>query len=120
MSQATTEARYSALCAALATLTEERDHLRLAHPAHPCEIVLQADPEGPTVHLRAEAHTTRVRAHSGSDPGGTSDIDDHLSVDLTHGFRWDDVVFDDADDLAYHLYKHMLRRQRTVSGMEPT
>ena len=111
--------RFSALCEALKDLTEKRAGLRVSAKGSPFQIILQQAPEGPTVSLTVAPHTSRVIARSGSDSGGTSEVEDHLSVDLSHDFRWDSVVFEDAGDLAYHLYKHMLRRTESVSHLDP-
>lgn len=111
--------RYSALCDALKALTGTEAGLRVASEDSPFQIILQKGPEGPTVSLAMAPHTTKVVATSGPDPGGTTEVEDHLSVDLSSDFRWDSVVFEDADDLAYHLFKHMLRRTESVSHLDP-
>lgn len=111
--------RFTALRAALARLAEQTPGLRTDGPGNSAELILQEHDEGPMVTLQVGEHTATVRAYSGSDPAGTSELEDHLSVDLTRAYRWDAVVFEGADSLAYHLYKHMLRRRKAVSTLEP-
>lgn len=110
--------RYTALCGALKALTANKAGLRVA-AEEPFQVILQKGPEGPTVSLSVAPHTTKVVAISGPDHGGTSEVEDHLSVDLSSDFRWDSVAFEDADDLAYHLFKHMLRRTESVAHLDP-
>ena len=119
MTGESTGSRHAGLCTALEKLASETAGLRFRGRDQGCELMLQTDPEGPLVILQASPQRTTVLAFSGSDPGGTSTVEDHLSISLAQDFRWDEVVFADADDLAYHLYKHMLRRHKSVSSVEP-
>ena len=111
--------RYEEVCRAVTTIASRDPSLRLGSTKPPCELILQSKNEGPMILLQVWPHRAVVHARSGSEPGGNSELEDHLSVDLTVGFHWDSVAFEDADDLVHHLYKHMLRRQKSVSAIEP-
>jgi hypothetical protein len=75
----------------------------------------------PEVILFVEEEQADLKAHSGEEQrhAGTALIHDILSVNLTTGFNWDDACCDTADELAYLLTKHMRRRLKAVTELEP-
>jgi hypothetical protein len=85
-----------------------------------CVIQLRHD-SGPEVLLTVETTAANLTATSGdaTSHAGTAVITDHLEVNLVTAYRWDDAECADATELAYILYKHMLRRHKAASELEP-
>src|SRR5687767_12141892 len=80
---------------------------------HSCVIQLRHD-SGPEVLLTVQTTRADLTATSGdaTSHAGTAVITDHLEVSLLTGYCWDDAECADATELAYILYKHMLRRHK--------
>lgn len=65
-----------------------------------------------TLEVRHERVSVTTRSAGLNPKAGHTTIVDHLGVDLTEGFFWDDVCCESADELADLLVKHLLRRTR--------
>lgn len=119
MPHSTAAERLEALRDAFARLADSAADVRFIAHASPWAVSLQAEPAGPRAVLVVGEQGATVNAYSGADPGGASRLEDRLNVDLARGYLWDDVEFDDADDLAHHLVKHMRRRLRELADVGP-
>lgn len=111
--------RLAALFAALERLTLNASWLNYKTHNGTCALTMHVPGRVGTVTLEIGAEFTRVTAVSTADHGGTSLLEDNLSVDLSQGYSWNDAIFSNANELAYYLHKHMLRRERSVSDLEP-
>jgi hypothetical protein len=111
--------RHRALRAAFVELASRTPELSVSTHHSPFDLVLRTTAGGPVVTLQTEEQAATLHAFSGSTPAGASELTDRLSLDLTESYRWDDVVFEDAADFAYHLLKHMRRRLKAVTELKP-
>src|SRR5688500_18758865 len=80
-----------------------------------CVVQLSHD-GGPVVVLTVGTTKADLTAHSGTatSHAGTAVINDRLEVNLLKNYGWDDAECADANELAYILYKHMLRRHKAA------
>jgi hypothetical protein len=62
------------------------------------------------IDLRPERVSVTTRSADLNPDAGNSTIVDDLGIDLSEGYRWDDVSCESADELADLLVKHMRRR----------
>ena len=107
--------RLQALCRAIDSLIAgssrlQRERMRPEAGAA-CAVRLTSDAGAFSV-LHVTATGVTVTTHSAGDhpQAGAALTHDRLKVDLSRDYRWDDVLCSSADELAYLLYKHMLRR----------
>ena len=85
-----------------------------------CLVQLRYD-GGPEVVLIVETTRAELIARSGTQTAhaGQALIRDQLMVDLSKSYGWDDAECADASELAHFLFKHMLRRHKAASELEP-
>jgi hypothetical protein len=77
--------------------------------------------DGARVSMYIRAQRADLEARSGSETAreGRGTIRDQLTIDLGHGFRWNDAGFPDAVALAATLLRHMRRRLEAVTDVGP-
>jgi hypothetical protein len=85
-----------------------------------CAVLLVAEEHGAQVRMDVFIIGAHVVARSGlgSAMVGSAEIEDRLTVNLTNGYDWDDATFDTPDEMAFILFKHMLRRLAAASDLK--
>ncbi|HEY0306192.1 MAG TPA: hypothetical protein VGC44_14560 [Longimicrobiales bacterium] len=118
------DARLREVCQAMSDLahsTKGLSALPLADRKIPqsCAVLLVAEKNGAEVRMDIFVIGARVVAQSGiaSADVGTAQIEDHLTVDLSQGYNWNDATFASPAEMAFILLKHMKRRLLAAADM---
>src|SRR5262245_23079258 len=105
------EWRRRALCEALAAKASGDARLMHVAAGDGCRVALRGkDGVLATLEVTDGEVSLIARTTPPAPDAGASEIRDRLGIDLEHGWNWDDVTAESADELAKLLIKHLRRR----------